>query len=50
MESIENLQQTLEHYEYVQARQTNQDVIKLMQPIIDKVKQDIEELIRVNKN
>ena len=50
MESIENLQHTLEHYEYVQARQTNQDVIKLMQPIIDKVKQDIEELIRVNKN
>ena len=43
MENIANLKQSLQHYEFMKARQSNPDVIQLMQPIIDKLKQDIIE-------
>lgn len=44
MGHVENLKQTLNHYAFVQKRQENQAIAQMMQPMIDKVKQEIIEL------
>ena len=44
MGHVENLKQTLYHYEFVQKRQENPEIAQMMQPLIDKVKLEIIEL------
>jgi hypothetical protein len=41
MDRIENLKQTLQHYELVLKTQTDASIIRFIQPVIDKIKQDI---------
>lgn len=41
--SIKILKQTLHHYELVQKQQENQSIVKMIQPLIDKIKLDIIE-------
>lgn len=41
MDLLKNLKETLYHYEYIQSKQLIPEIAKVMQPIIDKLKQEI---------